>query len=849
MGLHLTSLRPSLDEESGWRSCPGSAIAPKLTFARRIAVRSSRSVRRALAGLLLIWGAASVITQSILLRETTVLFLAGEICWGIVLFAWLCGVAIGAWFGGVVVRRATRTDGLLGLVVILFAIAGPVDLLLLRYARGWLGVGAGEYMTLGQMTWLSAGLVSPFGLLIGAAFPLACAAATAQDEAARLGWVYWVESLGSLFGGMLFTFLLAGRASATFVMGASATALISGAGLWLLIAPEPSRTGRHERHERSLRAEGHDTVLPPSRPFTRRWGVGIVAIAAILTSCLLGMSGRLENWSVQQRWRSFARGLDLRATTDSRYQNLALGWREGQYSLYENGHPTATFPDPIASRWSVQVSMCEHPRPRRVLLLGGGADGVLAEILTHTCVERVDFVQLDPAALTMIRPELPLRDQRALADPRVGVIHEDIRRYVQRASGPYDVVICRFGPPNSAMVARFYSLEFYRQLTRVMSPDGIVALQTECSPAELRPESAEFARTVYWTLKDVFDEVIFGWGAKPLVLACRRSNVLTTEVGQLAGRLAGRGVADAHFAPADFELSDDLSGPLVAKRRLDLESLGPRPPSTDLHPRIYLIWLQRWEQQTRERASRGLRESGARPFGDAGFQRVAVVRLSDVAAAVLLAPLLWLLYRWRRWGRSRGLGTGVVLGSMASTGFVSMAAELVLLFAYQSLNGYAYEQIGAVIGLFMFGLVIGSSLMNQAVTKGIHSRRLLAFVDLSLAAVVALLPAIITVAGQAGREWPVSAVVGALVLTVGAMGGAAFPLAGALHGMLDARANRSAAALDASDHAGASLGALLTGVILVPAIGMVPTCLALAGLKVLSAAGLVLYRERDKSEG
>jgi len=784
-----------------------------------------------LAVLLLTWGAAAVITQSILIRETTVLFFAGEISWGIVLFAWLAGVGIGAWLGGRVARRTRRADRWLAAMVAGFAAAGPVSIMLLRVARAWLDVGPGQYIPMVTTVWLSGLLVGPFGLLIGGAFPLACKAARGSDDSARIGWVYLVESAGSFVGGVAFTFLLAGRVGGVMASSGCGVCLLVASGAWL-------RAGRRT-------PSGNDST-DGSTVAGRRWGLAMIGAACALSGAVVGGGRHVEQWSLLQRWRSFAPGLELRASVSSRYQDLALGWRDGQFELYANGHPTATFPEPTALRWPGQMAMCQHPNPRRVLLLGGGVDGLLAEVLTHGCVERVDYVELDPAALRLVAPSLPPRDRDALADPRVRVAHQDARRFVQQTDGPYDLVIGRFGAPASALVARFYTVAFYQRLAEVMGPDGVLAFQTESSPAELRGPSAACMGVIYRSLRQAYADVVVGWGPHPWVLACKRSGVLTTDAARLGRRLSERGVPADHFAAEDFAIADQLDAALVAKRRSELDAIAGAAVSTDLHPRIYLLWLQRWEQQMRERSSRRLERAEGAPRGSqrAVFAWLGRFRPSLVAAVLLGAWALWLGSRAVRRGRHRGLGAGAALASIASTGFVAMAAEIVLLFAYQSLNGYVYEQIGAMIGLFMLGLVVGSAAMNRSLARRPGNRWWLMAIDLSLAVLVAVVPVVLTAIADAKGGWTVTMTVYGLVAVTGALGGAAFPLAARIHATLDGRADRTAGAVDSADHLGACMGALLTGVALVPSIGIWATCAGLAGLKIMSAAGVVLWAGR-----
>ena len=77
---------------------------------------SSRACRAWLSVLVLAWGAQAIVTQSLLLREALVLMFGSEFAWGVVLFAWLLGVAVGAavgaWAAETVFRGSRAALGL-----------------------------------------------------------------------------------------------------------------------------------------------------------------------------------------------------------------------------------------------------------------------------------------------------------------------------------------------------------------------------------------------------------------------------------------------------------------------------------------------------------------------------------------------------------------------------------------------------------------------------------------------------------------------------------------------------------------------------------------------------------------
>ncbi len=766
-----------------------------------------------LGALVVAWGMQAIVTQSLLLREAMVLMYGSELAWGIVLFAWLLGVAVGAAMGGRATNWAviqTRSEPSLIVVLVALSIAACVELWVFRGARAWLGIGPGELIPLTKTALAALLFVSPASALVGLAFPLACCIGVGRTPAGgpcppylAFGQIYALESLGSLIGGVAFSFW------AVEHLAPVQTALLCGA---LVCAGA--------------------ACLALAAPARRVLGAGLVLLTcgAIALAWLAGpaMNRRL----IERRWRNVAPGYTLVAETESKYQNLALGARAGQYSLYCDGQVTADFPDPYTFVPLAHFWMCEHPDSRRVLVLGGGAEGLIAEILLHP-VEHVDYVEPDPRQIGLVEPYLAELDHQALADPRVTVHYADIRHYVKTQRDRFDLVIARLPEPTSALRARLYTAEFYGELRRAMTAQAVLCFTAAAMPTELSPLSREYLASLRATLLRHFPAVIVGWGDPAQVLVATQPGLLTTDPAELAARYARRGVASALFDPAWLAGATDWLAPEKLVRRaaeLDVAAdprVGRIPVSTDLRPTLYLQRLALWEAMTgKSRVIAGLRSIRLGPL---------VATFGAVIAATLIAG------RLRRRARD-GWAAGAIAVSVGTTGFATMALSIVWLFAFQNLYGYVYQRIGWIIALFMAGLVLGCLLAPLA----LHARRSwhgLIIVDMLLAALSLAVPFILSSLGSLPGsptsftlvEWSISI----LVIVTGVLGGAAFPLASDLQRQFTGQTGAAAGMIVSADHAGACLGALLCGILLVPVFGTATTAFLLAGIK-LCSGGLVL---------
>ena len=87
-----------------------------------------------------------------------------------------------------------------------------------------------------------------------------------------------------------------------------------------------------------------------------------------------------------------------------------------------------------------------------------------------------------------------------------------------------------------------------------------------------------------------------------------------------------------------------------------------------------------------------------------------------------------------------------------------------------------------------------------------------------------------------------------LVVITGVLVGLEFPLAGKLYLMRKGELGITAGTIDSADHAGAFIGALLTGVLFIPLFGITGSCVIIAVLNLMSLLFLLhLYYQRRKT--
>ncbi len=124
-----------------------------------------------------------------------------------------------------------------------------------------------------------------------------------------------------------------------------------------------------------------------------------------------------------------------------------------------------------------QVAINSHPRPEKVLIIGGGDGGALREVVKHPRVKEGILVEIDARVLQAGRdffPELSC----SYADPKSEVLVGDGIQYIKENKNVFDIIIVDSTDPVGPAVELF-SESFYQNCFEALKTDGILVVQSE----------------------------------------------------------------------------------------------------------------------------------------------------------------------------------------------------------------------------------------------------------------------------------------------------------------------------------------------------------------------------------
>jgi spermidine synthase len=300
--------------------------------------------------------------------------------------------------------------------------------------------------------------ILPPALLWGASFPLALAAVSApgQDSARVAGETYAANTVGAIFGALLFSVAfvpwLGTQGSQRLLIGLAMTSAV------IALAP-------------MLRAAFAGTQ-------------GTVTAAILIVS--LGGGAALARGLSQVPWLNLAYGRRA-ITTSSAGEPLYVGegmnssivisqLPGGQRYFHVSGKVEAsTEPfDMRLQRMLGHISALAHPEPKSVLIVGFGAGVTAGSFTRHSSINRIVICEMEslipPAATEFFGKE----NYGVMQDKRTEIHYDDARHYVLTTQEKFDIITSDPIHPWVKGAATLYSKEYFETAKKHLKPGGVI---------------------------------------------------------------------------------------------------------------------------------------------------------------------------------------------------------------------------------------------------------------------------------------------------------------------------------------------------------------------------------------
>jgi len=744
-------------------------------------------------------GFYALVAQTLLFRDFLTVFEGNELGISAFFTSWLLWVALGAIVGRAETSVTSAVVRRFRWFVLLYIPAFLLQRYLVLHARAFVGVEAYEVFPFMPMFGMAFLVNAPVSFLTGLFFTLACRW-TGEVAELPVSRVYISETLGSCLGGLFVTVYLSNRIATEEIFAESSFLLLA----IILCA-----------------------ALGASPAITKRVrSIGFISFAlAFIAFQLFIPRDIFRRWTEANDLAAWGRLLPMEcyeggfATARGRY---LYGERAGQFIVMTGTGVCDTLPPDEAAAEIVALHLAQKPDARRALVLGDNTLGVCVKLEELPQIEHVTWMNPDP--------EYPTSLWRLLKDQTgyLGALmsrdtpNEDIRVWALETNERYDLVVLGLPDVNSLALNRYCTEEFFTLLKRVLAQNGVISVRVSGGANYLGGELAYLGGSMLHTMESIFKHVVIKPGDDTWFFASDGEG-LSQAPAILRDRFASVPEAAKLYPPEGIlglYPPDRAEFQLKAYRKTIAEADPDLLRNTDGDPKAlsYGLFLAIKQAEWRSLAA-------ALPI----LFRVGLWVFLTPAVVYAALRFVYLLKTPKRRAAGNTFDSRFLV---FSTGLASMAFSIVLMFLYQARFGSLVLDIGLVVAVFMLGSFLGSVASNRLFKSNGASeatlqdeRRTGLILSLLLLGHTLLLIGITFFSGfRTHAPW---------FLLFGAAGfstGVYFPIAAFRLKIAGCSIAQTGSSLETVDHVGGALGALVTGLLMLPMLGGTRTLWILAAL-------------------
>lgn len=711
---------------------------------------------------LFVLGISGISAQIILLRSILTTAQGNEMAIGIILGIWVIGEGLGA----LSLSKTLKNNPLPSffLTNLLFAFLFPSTILLLLFARKIFGLAFGEILILPHLFLLSLFTVFPLSFLHGALFPIATQILARREKKEMIqpiGKTYILENSGTIIGGLFLYFLLIPRFSQFQV-----AFLLSALNLFVLF------------------------LLNLSRPL-------LFLFPSFLFTLLFLFEPKLRPPILSLWWQ----GEKIRHYENTKYGNITITEKEGEYTLFYDGFPLTTLPNPEITFIEdlAHFSLLSHPAPKSCLLIGQGIGGLVREILKHP-VTKLDYLELDPKLIAAYKKLNLSFAREELTDHRINIFSQDARKFLaSHQSERYDLIIINYLLPFTLNFNRYFTKEFYQECQKKLKEDGLLITISPSSLSYLNQPLRDLILTHYRTLKSSFPYLYPIFGDINIYLASPKEKSLNPDTFQT--RFLMRKISTKIFSPEYLKIR---LAPYYSQKLEEILSDTNQfsKINQDLNPKGFLkslIYLTNLSSPKLPRI----------------YQKIENTQFTTYLLFPLSLFLIVLLFGFRRKRR-------FIPFILFATGFWGMVQSILLINLFQIRFGYLFQRVTLLFASFLLGVTVGGFISLRLLSnqpKNRIKRRLLLFNELF----ILLLSFFILIFARVPiREIAGEISIFSLSFLSGLFLGFQFPLANSLYLLSESEVGKTVGLLFAADLIGGAFSAFFSSLLLIPIFGIIP---------------------------
>ncbi len=325
----------------------------------------------------------------------------------------------------------------------------------------------------------------------------------------------------------------------------------------------------------------------------------------------------------------------------------------------------------------IHFAMSLHSSPKAILVLGNINPLLIRELDKYESVDSVSFFGNNKILYDLFSSHFP--DYNFTLLPRVG----DPYQLVKKCRRKFDVILLNIPPPTNLKWNRYYTVEFFQKIDRLMKPMALFDFTLSGSETFLTSSQLDFLQTIKNSLSSVFPSITM---------------------------IPGNTI---HFISRIENLT------------IDLENFRVKPKDTEYINSAYLsdrlsafkinFLKEKFKNKRHDRSNHlfkpiGFYYSTLLQGDQTNSQLSNIYRFLYTQSPLFLYGLIFIVAVFSILTKQK---SKIIRNYMIFFGFFVMCEESILILLYQSISGAVYLRIALVIFLFMLGAGISALTLRR----------------------------------------------------------------------------------------------------------------------------------------
>ncbi|MBN2831503.1 MAG: hypothetical protein JXL82_04435 [Candidatus Omnitrophica bacterium] len=478
----------------------------------------------------------------------------------------------------------------------------------------------------------------------------------------------------------------------------------------------------------------------------------------------------------------------------SRYGPILSVYKESTTAIFSEGSLLATSEDKAATEEFIHISLSalSTSNKKDILFIGAVLSGQAEEIIKYK-PDSLDCLQINPIISKLAKEKLP-----GEIKAKVNFITDDPRVYLKNTNKRYDAILMDMPAPASLSLNRYFTEGFFKLISLRLKPPGTFSFSIPSKREILSPQFSKFNSSIISAVDKVFENKI--------IIPSNAMIITASNAGRIRGEDLIKNFSEVNPQTDFFTIyhfKDSLNPAMQSYIQNNLDR--KTETNTDLNPTGFLNYLI-LEQ--------------IKFYPDLKIDSIKMRGFIIIILSLLAIFIMALAFLSKK--ISCLLNTGAI-------GFTSIGLSSIIFVLFQTYCGGLFWKLGLLIALFMAGLSIGTFLMSRLNTR---LNNLLPLIYLSWAIAIFGLSSILKIIG--GLNYA-DIIFYLYALICGILTGASYPLLAESLKENKFNPKNITTTIYSADLAGAFLGTLFCGVILIPFLGVPKSLIVLLTLNIIFA--------------